>query len=87
MVSIREGKRRMFLKMHNSLEKKMIGENLIWWKSLGTKARYSLLFKWIYYKKTNKKVKLKHFLSENKRRYNPSKVDIRNSIITILTNE
>jgi hypothetical protein len=86
-ISIRERKRRMFFKMHNSFSNKMIGENIIWWNSLTLTAQYSILFKWISYKRTNKKVKLKYFLNLYKRNYKPNKINQRNAIINILTDE
>lgn len=73
--STRERKRRMFLKKFNSLRNKMVGKNEIWWESLSIKQRYSLVFKWDEYKKSQypKSPKLKHFLGKYKSKY---KVDI-----------
>ena len=55
-LSQREKNRRMFLDMYTSLENKMSGENLLWWMSLSLRARYSVLFKWMMFKRSNRKV-------------------------------
>lgn len=77
ILSNKEKKRRMFLKMYKSLENKMHGENLIWWNSLSQKAQYSLVFRW----KKSDKNKLKHFLEIYKKFYNPIKSRYREAII------
>lgn len=79
-LSTKERKRRELLNKYKSLENKMQGPNLIWWSSLSREAKYSLLFKWILYRKS-KKIKLSHFLKIYKRKYNPTTTNYRNALI------
>jgi len=82
-LSIREKNRRMFLKMHRSFGNKMHGENLIWWNSLSKKAQYSILFRWIPYKKF---YKFKRFIEAYKPGYKPTTVNYREAIIDHIIN-
>jgi hypothetical protein len=70
-------------KQLKSLSNKMYPLHIIWWNSLSVSAQYSLLHKWNLYKKTHysKKIKLKHFLNENKQKYKPLISNQRNAII------
>jgi hypothetical protein len=70
-------------KQLKSLRNKMVPLHIIWWDSLSVSAQYSLLHKWNLYKKINysKKIKLKHFLNENKQKYKPLVSNQRNTII------
>lgn len=92
ILSNREKNRRKLVKMHNSLESKMVGQNLIWWKSLSLKAQYSLLFSYIRYKKTferskpERKLKIKHFINRYRKSYNVSKTRYRETIIDHIIN-
>ena len=70
----------MFLKMYKSLENKLHDENLIWWNSLSMKARYSLLFCFLTYKK-GKDVKIKHFIKSYRKIYTPTQTRYREAII------
>lgn len=75
-LSNRERNRRMLLKMYNSFANKLQGESLIWWNGLSLKAQYSLLFKWLFYKKYNKQrgksVKVSKFIKIHKKGYRPT---------------
>ena len=82
-----ERKRRMFLKMHNSISKKMNPKNIIWWNSLTIKAQYNFIFRWINFKKNNENIKLKHFIKSYKPRYRPKISNIRNAVIDHLIDE
>lgn len=77
-LSDRERKRRMLLKMCNSIENKLHGSDLIWWNSLSLSARYSFLFKWISIKEEKK---FKHFLRETKSSYRPNLSNFRDASI------
>lgn len=92
ILSNREKNRRKLLKMHNSLESKMSGQNLIWWKSLSLKAQYSLLFSYTSYKRMfkssrpGKKLKIKHFINRYRSSYKVSKIRYREAIIEHIIN-
>jgi len=84
----REDRTKMYRKMHNSFEKRLIGLDLVWWNSLSLKAQYSVLFRWISHKRavkadgSRKRVpKIKHFLNSYKKNYNPTLVNYRESLI------
>lgn len=86
ILSKTERNRRKYKNIYNSLEKKLNGENLIWWNSLSLKAKYSLVFKWISYrslfkKKYQKEPKVKYFISDYKMRYRPQLSMYRQSAI------
>ena len=76
-LTTREKNRRKYLKMYKSVENKMQGNNLIWWKSLSMKARYHFVFQW----NMEKNKKFKHFLKENITRYRVNISNRRNAII------
>lgn len=84
-LSKREKNRRVFLKYYNSIENKLHGERKLWWDSLSMKARYSVVFKWISYKKysadLNNKIKFKKFINTYQYNYVPLKTNKRNAII------
>lgn len=79
-LSTRERKRRELLNRYKSLENKMQGQNLIWWNSLSMKARYSLLFKWMVFRKL-KPIKISDFVKLYKKLYKPSPTNYRNALI------
>lgn len=85
-LSVREKSRRKYLKIYNSVENKLHYLNLIWWDSLSIKARYKFVFQWIEIKKVKPDLKFKHFLKENKPKYNPSISNRRDALINHLIN-
>lgn len=85
-LSMRERKRRELLNNHKSLSNKMHGINLIWWESLNIRAQYSILFRWMSYKKSKRKIKIKHFLKSYKGLYNPGISKYRETLINHIIN-
>jgi hypothetical protein len=77
-LSIREKRRRMFLKMYRSVENKLHGNDLIWWNSLTVKARYHFVFSWREY---HNHYKFSHFLRSYKNRYVPSLTNKREAVL------
>jgi hypothetical protein len=67
--------------MYQSFERRLIGENLIWFNSLSLKARYHLVFRWNDLKRGNPNFKLKHFLNDYKHNYKITLQNRRNAII------
>jgi hypothetical protein len=76
-LSNRERNRRKYLNMYKSVENKMNGNNLIWWKSLTMRARYHVVFQW----NLQKDKKFKHFLKDYIPRYRVNISNRRNAII------
>ena len=81
-----ERNRRKYKKMLNSLENKMLGSNLIWWKSLSLNAKYALLFRHIAFRQ-EPNYKFKYFIQKYKPLFIPKKVNYRNAIIEHLIEE
>jgi hypothetical protein len=80
-LNTRERNRRKYLKIYQSFEKKLIGENLIWFNSLSLKSRYHLVFRWIGVKKGDPNVKVNHFLKDYKHHYKVFIHNRRNAVI------
>jgi hypothetical protein len=76
-LSIRERNRRKYRKMYNSIENKLIDNDIVWWNSLTIKSRYSIVFRW----QSSTNIKLKHFLKDCKNRYRVGLANKRRSLI------
>jgi hypothetical protein len=86
VLSTTERNRRKYKNIYQSFEKKLNGENLIWWNSLTHRAKYSVIFKWIKYRvdfknKHKKDPKVKYFILNYKMKYKPHVSMYRQSVI------
>lgn len=85
ILSNKQRRSRMFTKMVKSFGNKLNDCDKIWFNALKETQKYSLIHHFINYKtkckELNIKIKVKHFLEENKSKYNPTLIALRNSKI------